>query len=122
MKTMERDYQDLPIEIRDVFIGLERHIFSLQAKWNIFKQLFATSEERVELLNQFAPMFFRFCQETLFDDAILAINRLRDPKKSMNKANLSLETLVHKVDPKSIQTYEIKLLNNSTLLGISAKG
>jgi hypothetical protein len=97
---MNQDYQNLPIEIADVFAGLERHILSLQAKWTIFKQLFATSKERVELLNRFAPIFFRFSQETLFDDTVLAINRLCDPIKSVNKANLSLDTLVHRIDRK----------------------
>lgn len=70
----------------------------LHANWLIFEQLFATGKERVDLLNEFAPIFFRLCQDSFSDNVISSIGRLTDPHKSAGKDTLSLEQLVSKVD------------------------
>ena len=95
---MSNPNQNLPVELADVFEELHQHICWLHANWLIFEQLFATGEERVELLNEFAPIFFRLCQDSFSDNVILSIARLTDPPKSAGKDTLSFEQLISKVD------------------------
>ena len=95
----EEQQEKLPLELADVFEELNQHISWLFANWLIFKQLFASGEERVQLLNKFAPIFFRLCQDSFSDNVLLSIARLTDPPKSSGKETLSLEQLVSKVDP-----------------------
>jgi hypothetical protein len=96
---MSKSQQNLPLELADVFEELNQHISWLHANWLIFEQLFATGEERVKLLNEFAPIFFRLCQDSFSDNVILSIARLTDPPKSAGKDTLSLEQLVSKINP-----------------------
>lgn len=96
---MSNTKQSLPVELADVFEELHQHISWLHANWLIFEQLFAAGEERVELLNEFAPIFFRLCQDSFSDNVILSIARLTDPPKSAGKDTLSFEQLISKVDP-----------------------
>jgi AbiU2 len=96
---MNGKQQTLPAELANVFEELNQNISWLHANWLIFEQLFAAGEERVELLNEFAPIFFRLCQDSFSDNVILSIARLTDPPKSMGKDTLSFEQLISKVDP-----------------------
>lgn len=41
------------------FEAIEDDVLEVHAKWKIFKQLFGKSEQRIALLNDFAPDFFR---------------------------------------------------------------
>ncbi|MCW5959952.1 MAG: hypothetical protein KIS76_07300 [Pyrinomonadaceae bacterium] len=96
---MTNSQQKLPLEFANIFEELNQHMYSLHANWLIFKQLFATNEERVKLLNDFAPIFFRYCQDSFANDIILSIARLTDPIKSSGKNTLSLEQLISKINP-----------------------
>jgi len=94
---------NMPIEISNVYEALEQEIIWLHIKWQYYCQLFGTDENRIELLNSFAPIFFRVCQDALIDDVILSISRLSDPIKTGDRENkkesLSLLRLVNMVDP-----------------------
>lgn len=98
---MSKSQQKLPNEFVNIFEELNQHIYLLHANWLIFKQLYATDEKRVELLNEFAPIFFRYCQDSFIDNILLSIARLIDPKKSAGKDTLSLDQLISKVNPKT---------------------
>lgn len=93
----------MPVEIKDVFEALEQEVIWLHLKWQYYRQLFGTSEERIELLNSFAPLFFKVCQDALLDDVILSISRLSDPMKTgergSKKESLSLLRLVNMIAP-----------------------
>ncbi|MEZ4679184.1 MAG: hypothetical protein R2932_33695 [Caldilineaceae bacterium] len=93
----------MPVEIREVFEALEQEVVWLHLKWQYYRQLFGSSEERIELLNSFAPLFFKVCQDVLLDDVILSISRLSDPMKTgdrgSKKESLSLLRLVNMVEP-----------------------
>jgi hypothetical protein len=65
----------------------------LHAKWAEYVELFGTKESRFELLNAAAPRFFRFVQDSLWDDTILHIARLTDHPNSAGKANLTIQRL-----------------------------
>jgi hypothetical protein len=95
---MAQDKGQVPTELNDVYEALKEDVSWLHAKWNVFKQLYATSEETVELLNDSAPVFFRICQDVLADDILLTISRLNDPYRTFGKDNLSMERLAAYVD------------------------
>src|SRR5258708_12664398 len=74
-----------------VYIQLEKSVITLNAKWNQFIELYATSENTVELLNKTANWFFKTFQRVLMDDILLSICRLTDPPEmGRHHQNLSL--------------------------------
>jgi AbiU2 len=95
---MTSDGRGMSTELTDVYDALYQDISLLHAKWEVFNQLYVTSEETVGLLNESAPSFFRICQDMLIDDILLTISRLTDPHQTFNRDNLSMERLVAYVD------------------------
>jgi hypothetical protein len=55
--------------------------------------LFGTKPERIDLLNQAAPAFFKLIQNVMWEDILLHICRLTDPSKSCGKYTLTLQRL-----------------------------
>lgn len=80
--------------------GLDDHICVIQETWLVYRQLFGTTEDRVDLLNAFVPGFAGTTQRVLLDDVILAICRLFDHPAMSGNENLSLSRLVESLDPK----------------------
>ena len=62
------------------------------AKWDIFEELYANKGRR-ELLKASAAGFFSVLQDVLFDDVLLAISRLTDPRGAGARENLTLDHL-----------------------------
>ena len=62
--------------------------------WKIHRQLFATSEQRIALLNETGPMVFYVLQHLLLDEVTLPICRLTDPAATGRRENHSFERLV----------------------------
>ncbi len=88
----------IPSDIHEVYEPLFHDICHLHRKWGISCQLYGSGESTIELLNTSAPGFFRICEDLLADDVLLSISRLRDPKTTLGKNNLTLERLVHSID------------------------
>ena len=55
----------MPSELRAVFTALQDEVFWLHSKWLIHRQLFGTSEERIDLLNDFGPDLFQIIYDSL---------------------------------------------------------
>jgi len=70
----------------------------LYAKWEEYLVLYGTKPSRIDLLNRVAPCFFRIIQDVLWEDIVLHIARLTDPRKSAGKANLTIRRLPDLVD------------------------
>ncbi len=84
------DKRNLPTEIEAIFERLRSEIIWLHGRWIVFEQLYATSPERISLLNDSAPSYFRIIQQVLLTDIVIYIGRLtNEPKMGRNK-NLSL--------------------------------
>ncbi len=93
---MTRDGQEMPTELAEVYDALKQDISLLHVKWEVFNQLYVTSEETVELLNESAPSFFRICQDMLIDDILLTTSRLTDPHQTFNSGIAPLRrTVLH---------------------------
>ncbi len=84
---------------QEVQTGLDNYISVIQETWLVYRQLFGTSQERVDLLNQFVPGFAGTTQRVMLDDVILAICRLFDQSVQSGNENLSLWRLVESTDP-----------------------
>lgn len=73
----------------------------LHLKWKDYCALFASSPERVMLLNRAAPDFFGNLQRMMWEDVALHLCRLTDPPKSMGHDNLTLQRFPKVIsDPK----------------------
>jgi hypothetical protein len=55
---------------------LRDELILLHAKWHQYRQLYGSSSERIELLNNSASFFFFLVQDILWDDIVLHIARL----------------------------------------------
>jgi hypothetical protein len=89
----------MPRELAEVYNALDHVIVWLFCRWNIFHQVFGTSEERINLLNESAPAFFRVCQDAILADIRMELCRLTDPAETCRKPNLTLQRLVDLIDP-----------------------
>lgn len=86
---------EVPEEIRELYESLDSEVSFIHAKWKLYRQLFGTSKERIELLNRTAGYFFGVVQHSLFEDLVISLSRLTDPASSFRgKENRSLEQLV----------------------------
>jgi hypothetical protein len=70
-----------PPKTGELAYELSKSITFLHLKWKLFRALFGTSQERIDLLNQTAPAFFAFVGQIMFKDVVLAITRLTDRKR-----------------------------------------
>jgi len=83
----------LGTEFGQVYHSLHDELIWLYAKWLEYRKLYAASPERVELLNDAGPFFFRVVQDVLWDDVLLHLARLTDSPKSAGKPNMTMKRL-----------------------------
>jgi len=88
----------MPSQIAEVFQELEGEIQWLYARWIIYRQLFASSERRIDLLNESASVFFYIVQDVLLGEVQVALSKLTDSARSGKDDNLSLEQLQSRVE------------------------
>jgi hypothetical protein len=101
---LEQCIQEMGHELGTTYAALRNEAFWAYSKWNQYKQLYARSSERIDLLNQVAGFFFGLTQTSLLEDVILHLARLTDPLDSgKNKENLTLYKL-----PKLIADAQLK--------------
>jgi hypothetical protein len=94
---LRKENKRYPRELETVFEKIKYQVILLHDRWIIYRQLYGTSKERIELLNESAPEFFWIIQDVLWDEIPLNICRLADPIQSgrdkKSKKNLCLEIL-----------------------------
>jgi hypothetical protein len=90
----------MPHTFTEIIDETDNRMFMLQETWCIYRQLFGTSEARVDLLNERAPGFAGVVQPVLLDSVILGICRFCDPPSMSGNENLSLKRLIDALDPK----------------------
>jgi hypothetical protein len=82
--------------IGPIFNALYHDVLWLHMRWNQYRLLYGEKPERIDMLNEAAPVFFRLLQDTLWEQTLLDISRLNDPAqqgKNGKYLNLSLEQL-----------------------------
>lgn len=106
------------IEAMGPSLGALYDVLSNQAtwvhlKWQEYRALFGTSQERIDFLNEAAPAFFGDLQDMFWNDVLLHLCRLTDPPKSVGKLNLTIACL-----PPLIEDTEMRAKANG-LFGVA---
>jgi hypothetical protein len=105
----------MPPAIAEVFDPLKAELVALHDLWALYRQVFAHSEARIQLLQRVANFFFGATQWALYHEVILALCRFTDPaessKKPGHRPNLTLERLVDEVT-KDDSTFGNQLRSN----------
>lgn len=89
---------NIPSDIDEIFQELKTEVTWLHARWIMYRQLFAQSPKRIDLLNECASTFFYTIQDVLIGDVQIALSKLTDPPRTGANENLSLEQLQERVE------------------------
>jgi hypothetical protein len=93
-EQVEREFESaLGADLGPYFHALYVDVAWLETKWRDFRELYGTSEARVELLNQAAWSFFGTLHNTLFEDLLLHLTRLTDKARIGKSENVSIRGL-----------------------------
>jgi hypothetical protein len=98
---------NIPSHIQEIYRELHPEVVWLHARWKVYRQLFGTSERRIDLLNESAASAFYVFQELLFADVQIALSRLTDPPRVGRNENLSLDQLQLRVEAVNGELAEI---------------
>ena len=102
-------------DLGPLFYALYNEVAWVHATFHEYRQLYGTSKQRVDLLNETAPFFFLVLEGVLWRDILMHINRLTDPPeqgkpkkgKQAKYENLTLLRLPLAVsDPTLVRTLE----------------
>ena len=88
----------IPTKIDDVYSALSKEVTWLHGRWICYRQLFAESERRIEMLNECASTFFFIIQDVLISEVQVCLSKLTDPAKTGKHDNLSLEQLQLRIE------------------------
>src|ERR1017187_10360997 len=102
-------YMHMSESLRPTWNALYHEVVAVHARWIIYRQLFAVSEERINTLNASASTFFCVIQATLLDDVQLTLSKLADPAMTKGRPNATLERLVNEIEKLNDQPFHDKL-------------
>jgi hypothetical protein len=85
-------------ELNELFTVVNHEVTWLHTVWELFIQLYGTSDENFDVMNASAPQFFAILKTMLFDELVMILNRLTDPATTRGKANACLEQLIKQID------------------------
>jgi hypothetical protein len=88
----------LPTGIDEVFQPLRNEVIDIHIAWRLYREAFATSEDRVLLLNRYAGVWFGYAQAAMYDDIVVSLFRLLDPANQRKGSNLTLARLADVVE------------------------
>jgi len=88
----------IPPAIIQIYDELRSEITWLHGRWLTYRELFADSERRIDLLNESAGTFFYIIQDVLLDEVQICLSKLTDPASTGKHENLSLEQLQSKLE------------------------
>lgn len=82
-----------PSALQVLWAELSADVVWLHGRWIIYRQLFGTNKERVDLLNESAGTVTWILQNLLLHDVQLSLSKIADPAGSKLKKNLTLRRL-----------------------------
>jgi hypothetical protein len=82
-----------PIAIQELWASLTADVVWLHGRWIIYRQLFGTNKERVDLLNEAAGTVTWILQHLLLHDVQISLSKIGDPAGSGSRKNLTLRRL-----------------------------
>lgn len=87
----------IPPAIAEVFSELKTVIMETHFRWLTYRELFAASQSRIDLLNECAGPFFAIIHDILVNDVQLDLCKLTERARTPKFENLSLEQLQERV-------------------------
>lgn len=85
-------------EIRILFSSIDKEVVQLFYRWEIFRQLFDSGEENLNLLNQSGSNVFALLHGLIIENGLLTLCRLTDPEHSGGYPNLSIRYFLGKIE------------------------
>lgn len=82
-----------PKPIQELWATLSADVVWLHGRWIIYRQLFGTNQERINLLNEAAGTVTWILQNLLLHDVQLSLSKIGDPAGSGDRKNLTLRRL-----------------------------
>lgn len=76
-----------------VVFGIEQESFQLNLEWIVYRNLFDTNQERMDVMYKASGSFFEMVRHSLMITTIMRASRLLDPVKSFGKNNLTIQLL-----------------------------
>jgi hypothetical protein len=92
-EVQQKSVAAMPAPLGEIHHWLYLELSWLHIKWSDFKRLYATSEERIDLFNKVAPVFFNQLQRTMWEDILLHLCRITDPIKTKGHDNLTIRRM-----------------------------
>jgi hypothetical protein len=97
-----------------MYSALWQEVATLHFHWKEYVELFGTKSERIALLNDVAPHFFRMIQDGIWETSLLNLTRLTDPSvtkvRKEEKANLTVRALPELIDDANLKANITKLV------------
>jgi len=113
-EVRNRYVQALGKKLGQLYYDLLIELILLHEKWKQYCELFGKDQQRIDLLNKVAPLFFWYLQHTLFDDIQLHLARLTDPPQTGSgknrQENLTMRRLPQLIDDPKFKREVEKLL------------
>lgn len=85
-------------ETRKLFHAIDDEVLFLFYRWTIFRQLFGSGKENLELLNRSGSNVFVLLQTLVTDNVFLTLSCLTDPEKTGPDQNVSIKNLLRKIE------------------------
>ena len=85
-------------EIQLLFYRIHCEVVQLFYRWKIFRQLFGSGEENLNLLNKSGSNVFELLQRLTEDNVSLTLCRLTDPEKTGSYENLSIRNFLGRIE------------------------
>lgn len=109
-----RHAQKMGAVLGPVYHELFEEVAELHFEWGEYRRLFATSDERIELLNQVGGHFFGMIQRTLFDRVVLHLSQLLEGPRVSGHQVLGLPQLADSLDPGPLKDEICRLIDDAT--------
>jgi hypothetical protein len=96
-------------ETESVFEILKSEVTRCHYYWIIYRQLFGTNENRINLINQTTPSFFSMFQDLFLDYITLELSKLTDPAVMGKYKNLTFYYLFDLLHNEISEEFSIRL-------------
>jgi hypothetical protein len=82
-----------PSSVQELWAELSVDVVWLHGRWIVYRQLFGTKKERIDLLNESAGTVTWILQNLLLDDVQLELSKIGDPAGAGSRTNLTVRKL-----------------------------
>jgi hypothetical protein len=77
-------------QLGGLFNAISHEVKAIHLRWSQYRILFGETPQRIKLLDEAAPLFFRIVQTVFAEDTVLSIARITSPAKSAGRSNLTI--------------------------------